>query len=71
MISAVKMPSGWYARIWPSCEDIRDVLIEEGENLDVHIENGNVVAFAEDIETLAYNLGISESEITIVEDEEE
>jgi len=52
----VKMSSGWYGQTAESVEDAQ-------ENIQDHVDNGSIVAIADDKEGFAHDMGINESDI--------
>ncbi len=59
MYYVIKMSSGWFAR------EISDVASYE-EDIQVHVDNGDIVSLTDDLGTFADLMGIEESEITMV-----
>jgi len=55
----VKMSSGWFS------EEIDNDLESVSDKATMHIENGDIVAFSDDIENFAHEMGISEKDIII------
>ena len=54
MYMFIKMSSGWYYKTVQSVHS---------SNALEHIRQGEIVAFADDVETFAYEMGIDESEL--------
>ena len=71
MFTLVKMSSGWYAIEHPLCDTVEQVVEMDGENIESHVSQGSVVAFVDDLGVFADALGISESDITVVEPDDE
>jgi len=57
MFSLVKLSGKWYSLTIDSVEDGM-------ENIQEHIDNGNIVCLTDNIETFADEMGIDEEEIT-------
>ena len=58
----IKMSGKWYG------QEIDDVESAE-ENIQAHVDNGNIVVLADDIETFAEEMGIEVSDIEMVDGE--
>ncbi len=55
----IKMSSKWF------CKKVESIYFEEA-NIKDHIENGNIVCFADDIEDFASEMEIEENDIEMV-----
>ncbi len=61
MIMFVKMTGKWIGKKFDF--DLDDDL----EDMRIHVNNGSVVAFAEDYETFVLEMGLDESKVEMVE----